>query len=193
MKDQADKGFIFEVDLDYPEQLHDLHDTYPLAPEHVKVNDGMLSTYQQKLAEDLGVKIGGDKLCLTLSPKNKYICHYRNLKQYIELGLKITKVHRILKFNQGPWLKEYIDLNTSLRKQANSKFEQDFAKLMNNSFFGKTCEDVRKYKNIKIVNDPEKAQKQINKPNVTQWKIYHENLAAIQLRQTKSNLTNIGI
>merc|ERR1712168_1643433 len=188
MKDQADKGFFFEVDLDYPEELHDLHDTYPLAPEHVKVNDGMLSTYQQQLAEDLGVKIGGDKLCLTLSPKTKYICHYRNLKQYIELGLKITKVHRILKFNQGPWLKEYIDLNKSLRKQANSKFEQDFAKLMNNSFFGKTCEDVRNYKNLKIVNDPEKAQKQINKPNMTQFKIYHENLAAIQLRQTKVKL-----
>ena len=140
LKDDSDTGYIFEVDLEYPQELHDLHDTYPLAPEHLTIQEGMLSPYQKQLADDLGIKIGGDKLCLTLNNKKKYICHYRNLKQYLELGLKIQKVHRILKFNQSTWLKQYIDLNTGLRKKANSKFEEDFAKLMNNSFFGKTCE-----------------------------------------------------
>ena len=85
---EQDKGYFFEVDLEYPQELHDLHDAYPLAPEHVEIKEDMLSLYQKKLAQDSGIKIGGTKLCLTLQDKKGYICHYRNLKLYLELGLK---------------------------------------------------------------------------------------------------------
>ena len=129
------------MDLLYPEEMHDAHDNYPLAPEHLNIKDEMMSPYQQKLSADLGVKVGGEKLCLTLNNKTKYICHYRNLKMYLSMGLKLKKVHRVMKFNQSQWLKSYIELNTKLRQEASSKFEEDFAKLMNNSFFGK----VRNY------------------------------------------------
>ena len=126
------------MDLEYPEELHDLHDAYPLAPEHVEIKEEMLSDYQKTLAQDLGIKIGGRKLCLTLNDKKNYICHYRNLKLYLELGLEITKVSNVLQFNQSAWVREYIVLNTKMRKKAKNDFEKNFAKLMNNSFFGKS-------------------------------------------------------
>jgi hypothetical protein len=188
LEDEAEMGYIFEVDIEYPKELHDKHDTYPLAPEHLDIKEDILSPYQQELAKDLGVKVGGEKLCLTLKDKTKYITHFRNLKQYLENGLKLKKVHRILKFNQSKWLEPYIKLNTELRQASKSKFEEDLFKLMNNSFFGKTCEDVRKYKEVKIVMEEKKAQRILNKPTMKQWKIYGESLAAIQLRREKVEL-----
>jgi hypothetical protein len=182
-KDCQDTGYFFEVDLEYPEELHDTHDQYPLAPEHVEIKESMLSDYQKKLAKDLNMKVGGRKLCLTLQDKKHYICHYRNLKFYLEMGLKLTKVRRVLEFQQSAWIKPYIELNTSLRQQAKNKFEEGFAKLMNNSFFGKTCEDVRKYKDFKIVLNERRARKLISRPSLKKSKIYDENLATIQLQR----------
>ena len=112
------------MDLKYPEHLHDLHDAYPLAPEHVEIKEEMLSDYQKTLAQDLGIKIGGNKLCLTLNDKKNYICHYRNLKLYLKLGLEITKVSNVLQFNQSAWVREYIVLNTKMRKKAKNDFEK---------------------------------------------------------------------
>ena len=136
-QDKQDLGYFFNVDLEYPKELHDLHDAYPLAPEHMEIKESMLSDHQRKLAKDLELKIGGNKLCLTLHDKKNYICHYRNLKLYLRLGLKITKVRDILQFNQSAWVEDYIKLNTKLRIEAENNFEKNFAKLMNNSFFGK--------------------------------------------------------
>ena len=136
LQDETDIGYFFEVDLKYPKELHDLHDQYPLAPEHVEIKPEMLSGHQKTLVKDLKIKVGGNKLCLTLQDKKEYICHYRNLKFYLEKGLKIEKVSRVLQFDQSPWIKPYIDLNTRLRQESDNKFEEGFAKLMNNSFFG---------------------------------------------------------
>ena len=110
------KGLILEVDLEYPEELHDLHNDYPLAPEKGKVAKDMLSEYCQNIAEKYGISTGlVNKLIPTLGKKEKYVLHYRNLQLYIDLGLKMTKVHRALEFNQSPWLKQYIDFNTEKR------------------------------------------------------------------------------
>ena len=131
--------YMFEVDLDYPKNLHDdeTHDNFPLAPESFKIEKDLLSPYQQDLGDQLGVKYGSKKLCLTLNDKKNYICHYKNLKFYLKHGMKLKKIHKILQFDQSAWLKPYIDLNTKLRQEADNKFEEGFAKLMNNSFFGK--------------------------------------------------------
>ncbi|XP_068707688.1 uncharacterized protein [Montipora foliosa] len=132
--ENSKKGSILEVDLAYPKELHDLHNDYPLAPEKVKVNKDMLSNYCQEIADKFNVSTGlVHKLIPTLSNKEKYVLHYRNLQLYTDLGLKITKVHRVLEFNQSPWLKEYIDFNTQKRTNAKNAFEKDFFKLMNNS------------------------------------------------------------
>ena len=143
-KEDQDEGYFLEVDLDYPNELHDTHDNFPCAPEKFKIEEKYLSYHQRALGQKCGVKYGGEKLCLTLKPKEKYILHYRNLKQYLENGLRLTNVHRVLKFKQSPWLKEYIEMNTNFRKEASNKFDINFFKLMNNSFYGKTCEDTRK-------------------------------------------------
>ena len=138
LKDDSETGYMFKVDLVYPKNLHldKMHDNFPLAPEAIKIEKDMLSPYQTDLGDRLDVSYGSEKLCLTLRDKTNYICHYRNLKFYLKHGMKLKKIHKILQFDQSAWLKPYIDLNTQLRQAADNKFDEDQAKLMNNSFFG---------------------------------------------------------
>ena len=104
---------IPEVDLEYNKKLHELHNDYPIAPEKVKVSKNMLSDYCKKIAEKYNISIGlVSKLIPTLRDKKEYVLHYRNLQLYLDLGLTIKKVHRVLKFDQSPWLKQYIDFHT---------------------------------------------------------------------------------
>ena len=155
VQDDADTGYFLEVDLEYPKELHDLHSDYPLAPEKMLISHEMLSPYQQQLKEDLGYKPARvEKLVPSLWNKEKYIIHYRNLKFYLAQGLKLQKIHRVLQFKQEASLKSYIQHNTQLRAAAKNDFEKDFFKLLNNSVFGKTMEDVRRRINIKLITEP---------------------------------------
>ena len=157
---------ILEVDLEYPKNLHDLHNDYPLAPEQIMVN-----------------KIS--KLIPNLGDKKKYILHYEKLKQCLELGLKLTHIHRGIKFKESPWLEKYISLNTKLRTEAKNEFEKDFFKLMNNSVFGKTMENIRNRVDIKLVNNKKQAEKLSAKPNFKHCNIFSEDLVAIHMKKTK--------
>ena len=184
--DESEKGLILEVDLEYPEELHDLHNDYPLAAEKIKVTEDMLSPYCREIAEKFKVKVGlVKKLVPTLSNKEKYVLHYRNLQLYMSLGLKLTKIHRALEFDQSPWLKPYIDFNTKKRAEAKNSFEKDFFKLMNNSVFGKTMENLRKRQDIKLVTDEEQLLKWTSRPSFISCKIFNEDLVAVH----KSKLT----
>ena len=112
-KANGKKGLILEVDQEYPRELHDMHNDYPVCPEKVKVPKNMLSAYCKKIAEKYNISIGlVSKLIPTLRDKKEYVLHYRNFQLYLDLGLKIKKAHRVLKFDQSPWLKQYIDFNT---------------------------------------------------------------------------------
>ncbi|XP_068680645.1 uncharacterized protein [Montipora foliosa] len=180
--EESKKGLILEVDLAYPEQLHDLHNEYPLGPEKVKVKvtKNMLSEYCKKIAVKYRISTSlVYKLTPTLSNKEKYVLHYKNLQLYTDLGLKITKVHQILEFNQSAWLKEYIDFNTDKRTNAKNAFEKDFFKLMNNSVFGKTMENLRKRVDVRLVTDEKKLMKMTSKPTYVSSKICNENLVAV--------------
>ena len=131
-------GHIYEVDLEYPEYLHDLHNDYPCAAEKIKVTDDMLSDYCNEIKNKFKICSGNvRKLIRTLRDKKNYVLHEENLKLYLSVGLKLKKVHRVLEFDEKPWLKEYIDFNTEKRKDFKNSFEKDFLKLMNNSVFGK--------------------------------------------------------
>ena len=126
-EEDSKKGLILEVDLEYPPELHNLHNDYPLAPERIKVTTEMLSPYCETMKEKFNISIGQvQKLIPTLSNKENYVLHYRNLQLYLDLGLKIKKVHRVLEFDQPPWLKQYIDFNTEKQKNATNSFEKDF-------------------------------------------------------------------
>ena len=157
---------ILEVDLEYPENLHELHNDYPLAPEQIVVN-----------------KVS--KLIPNLGNKKKYVLHYENLKQYLKLGLKLTHIHRGIKFKESPWLEKYISLNTKLRTEAKNEFEKDFFKLMNNAVFGKTMENIRNRVDIKLVNNKKQAEKLSAKPNYKHCNIFCEDLVAIHMKMTK--------
>ena len=187
-KDDSKKGLILEVDLEYPKELHDLHNDYPLGPDKVKVNKSMLSDYCKKIQNKFNISTGlVHKLIPTLCNKEKYVLHYRNLQLYLDLGLKIKKVHRVLKFNQSPWLKQYIDFNTQKRTVAKNSFEKDFFKLMNNSVFGKTMENIRKRVDVRLITDEKKLLKMASKPTFVSSKIFNENLVAVH--KIKETLT----
>ena len=120
-----DKGYIFEVDVKYPKRLHELHSDLPFLSERMEINKCK-------------------KLVCNLDNKKKYVAHISTLKQGLNHGLKLKKIHRVIEFNQEAWLKTYIDMNIELRKLAKNDFEKDLFKLMNNSVFGKTMENIRK-------------------------------------------------
>ncbi|XP_065642665.1 uncharacterized protein LOC136074289 [Hydra vulgaris] len=166
LKDWKSIPCILEVDLDYPDHLHDEHNDYPLAPERIKVD-----------------KV--EKLIPNLNHKKNYVIHYENLKLYERLGLVITKIHRGIAFEESDWLKQYIELNTNLRTQATNDFEKDFFKLMNNSVFGKTMENIEKRVNVRLVTDRDMAIKLAAKPNYERRTIFDENLIAIHMKRTK--------
>ena len=157
---------FLEVDLQYPEKLHDLHNDYPLCPERVKCKNNV------------------EKLIPNLRDKKKYVLHYKNLIQCIRYGMKLTRIHRGIKFVESEWLKPYIDMNTNLRAKAKNNFEKDFFKLKNNSVFGKTMENIRNRVDVKLVNNRENARKLVAKPNFRHCKIFNENLVAIHMKKT---------
>ena len=132
-----DKGYILEVDVKYSRKLHDIHSDLPFLPKRMKIDKCK-------------------KLVCNLLNKKKYIAHIKSLKQALNPGLKLKRVHRIIEFNQKAWLKPYIDMNTELRKVASNDFEKDFYKLMNNAVFGKKMENVRKHRHIKLVTTNKK-------------------------------------
>lgn len=163
-------GFILEVDLEFPDSIHDKQRDLPMAPVHQNPPGSRLK-----------------KMLLSLDDKTKYVIHYRNLKAYISEGVILKKIHRVLQFEQSNWLKKYIDLNTILRQNSTNEFEKNLYKLMNNAIFGKTMENVRNRRVIKLITKWEGrfgAKAYIAKPNFHRSTIFAENFVAIELTKT---------
>ena len=117
VNEKSEIGYFFEVNLEYLDELHELHNDYPLVPEKLAVSSDMLSKYYKEIADKYDIKVGDvKKLIPNLSNKTKYVLHYRNLQLYLSLGIKLTKINRLLKFKQSDSMKKYIDFNTEKRK-----------------------------------------------------------------------------
>ena len=157
-----------KVDLKYPENLHDYFKEFVPAPDNI-------------IPEGSKVK----KLTPNLLPKKNYVCHIRNLQLYKKLGVKITRVHKALKFNESAWLKPYIDLNTKLRAAATNDADKDKFKSLNNAVFGKTCENLLGRTEYQLVGSRKEALKYISKPTFKDYTVYNETLAGIHLDPSK--------
>ena len=164
------KGHILEVDVKYPKRLHELHNDLPFLSERMKIDKC-------------------NKLVCNLSNKKKYVTHINSLKQALNHGLKLKKVHRVIEFNQKESLKPYIDMNTELRKAAKNDFEKDLFKLMNNSVFGKTMENIRKHRDIKLLTTDKKISKLVSEPNYHAINLISEDLPIIEMKKTKVKMS----
>ena len=160
-----ERGMVLEVDMEYPGELHDLHNGYPL----------------RDIAKKFKLTVGCvHKLVTSLGSKKKYVVHIRNLKLYTDLGMKLTKIHRAVTFKQSCWLKDYIDFNTKMRSASKNNFEKNFFKLMNNSIYGKTMENLRKRVDIKLVSSEDDFLKLVASPCFQSHRIMNENLKAVK-------------
>ncbi|XP_053209662.1 uncharacterized protein LOC128393504 [Panonychus citri] len=181
-----DKGYILEVDLEYPTHLHDWHDDYPLAVEKLTIHEDKLSPHQTHILQLMGEigrkRVATEKLIPNLMDKKKYIIYYKNLKYYLEKGLILTKVHRAIEFIETAWLEPYIMMCTNKRQQAKNSFEKDLYKLMVNSLYGKSIEDKRKHSKVEIPMSRKKIQKLTKNPLFDQFMILDENKAICKLR-----------
>ncbi|KAL9951857.1 hypothetical protein ACROYT_G044596 [Oculina patagonica] len=187
-KEFAKTGWILEVDLEYPAELHEEHNSYPLAPEKKKINTDLFSPYQKELIKNLDLdQPDSEKLVLTLEDKTNYVVHYRNLQFYLKQGMKLKKVHRVLEFEQECWMEPYIKMNTEFRKKAKNDFEKNFYKLMNNSVFGKTMENLRNRVDIKIARSDEtnKIRKLVASPLYTRHILFSNDLVGIDMRKSR--------
>ena len=163
----ADTGYIVVCDLDYPQEIHDLHNDLPLAVENRTIDSDRHSGYTKFLAETLNYKEAKvTKLVGTLDDKKNYTLHYRNLQQYVELGMIVRKVHKVIAFTQRDFLRPYIEMNTGFRQQAGTDFEKDFFKLMNNAVFGKTMQNKRRFCDVKLDTETTKHTKLVSNPRL---------------------------
>ena len=162
---------MLEVDVDYPVELHKKHNDLPFMPEKMKIN-----------------KV--EKLIPNLFNKKKYVIHIKALNQVLRHDLVLEKVHRVIEFDQSQWLKSYIDFNTKLRKDAKNDFEKDFFKLMNNSVFGKTMENIRNHKDIRLATNEKTYLKLVMKPNFKSGLRFEKNLMGCEMGKIKIEMIN---
>ena len=164
--ENSDYGSILEVDIEYPKTLWGLHKDLPFLAERRKLGNV-------------------EKVVTNIEDKENYVIHISALKQALNHGLILKKVHRVTEFKQEAWLKPYIDMNTKLGTEAKNDFEKDFLKLINNPVFEKKMENVRNHRDIKLVTTNERRNKLVSEPNYHTTKHFSENLLALEMKKTK--------
>jgi hypothetical protein len=183
------RGCIIECDLEYTNEAKLKTHVFPVCPEKLIIKESQLSELQKSYLITEDKKIGKTpKLILNMENKSKYIVYHETLKYYIKLGMKVTKVYRIISFKESPWLKTYIDFNTEERRKATMNglsFEKQQFKTLNVSIYGKTMEDVRKHINLELHSEEDKVRKLASRPNFKDFTIFNDNLIGIMKSNTK--------
>ena len=165
----SDKRYFLEVHVEYPKNLFSLHRDLPFLPKRKKIEK-----YR--------------KLVCDFFDKKKYVVHIKALKEALNHGLILKKVHRVIQFNQKAWLKPYIDMKTKFRTEAKEDFEKDFFELMNKAVFGKTMENISNHRDIKLVTTDKRRNQLASEPNYHMTKHYSENLTTREMKKTKVEL-----
>ncbi|XP_075229548.1 uncharacterized protein LOC142329098 [Lycorma delicatula] len=176
VKDDSETGYILEVDLIYPKHLHETHRDYPLAPEKKSIPNSMISPFLSDVK-----RVACKKLLCTLEDKHKYVLHYRTLKLYRQQGMVLTKIHRAVSFNQSPWLKDYVEKNFNAWCDTKDLIEKKVYKLLINSVYGKTIENVRKRIDMQLINDESKFKKLNASPRVKHYYIYGNGVVGLSM------------
>ena len=163
---RTDKGYILEVDVGYPKDLHNPHNDLPFMCERREINSV-------------------EKLVPNLYDKKNYVIHIRALDQGLSHGLCPDRIYRSIEFDQSAWMKPYIDFNSQLRTKVTNDFEKNFFKLMNNTIFGKTMENIRKHGNIVLIMNRESYLHTVMKRNFNSGTLFSENLMDCEMEKIK--------
>ena len=186
---EGDVGYLLEVDLKYPSEIHDKTKDFPFAPEKLKIDKEHLSDFMNRQISDLGKTVKTyEKLLLTQWDKPGYVVHFKLLQFYLRHGMQLQKIVRGIKFRQGAIFEKYISYNSDKRSSTNIPFERDFYKLKNNALYGKTVENVRRRLNFRLVNDGDSLLKYTGNPSYTQVIIFNKELAGVKLRKEQVTL-----
>ena len=179
----SNHGCFVEVDIYYPEHLHDQHADYPLAPEKMKISYDQLSPHAKILCNKFGLKksTNSEKLMCTFLTKYNYVLHYKLLQFYVNHGLQVLKIHRGVKFEQAPVMRPYIEFNSKKRARATTDFESTVVKLLSNALYGKTIERPEKRCKMKLINKQSKLENICAKPNFKKSKRINDNLVSVEM------------
>ena len=192
LPDDGPTGYHFEVSCYIPDMYHDKYKDFPPLPENIVITEDMFTPFMREMWNERPDDT--TRLAPNLFPKKKYTIHYRHLKFLLtrpQQQVRITKVHRILRYRQGRWLKPYIDANTEMRQKASvegNKTGENRWKLQNNIIFGKCCENKRNRKSVKLVQTKAQANKVCSKPTYLRRNIIHPQLVAIESRRAVVDL-----
>jgi hypothetical protein len=179
----GETGCLVECDIEYPEELHNIHNDYPCALEN---KQGDFSPLMNQIASKLDYKLPkNEKLIANLEDKKNYVCDYRCLQLYHSLGLKVTKIHKVLEFKQTYSMKSYVDKMMECRKNAKNSFEKDYFKLLMNALYGKTVENERKYSSLEVCTSYERAKKKINSFRCKSWHEYSDHLLTVDFMKNE--------
>ena len=188
LDDEADYGYLFEIDLEYPRELHETTADFPLAPQSGYIEEDMFSPFMKSFYGDLCTARGCSnkfrpcrKLLMTQYAKEKYVCHYSILKFYLRMGMKLGRVHSAIRFRQKRFVESYIMYNSHKRALARNAFEKSFYKMKNNSFFGKTMEDVRHRIKYLLVTNWEELDRLSASPLFVDNDIFSENVVGVHM------------
>ena len=188
--------YFLEVNLGYPEELHDKHNDLPMAPEEIKATEEMLSPIQLKLKNNYDIKVDEiNKWTPNLYSRKNDVAHYRNLKYYLSQGIILKKVYRILKFKQSPWMKPYINFNTKIGLEATNEANKNLFKLLNNAVYGKTIENMRKRMKTRKIKTLKDFLKYASRPTYINEDIFGKKLVAIHEKKEilKLNKPRYGV
>ena len=184
----ANVGYILEVTLDYPDELHDIqaHKDFPLACQKLALCNDLLSPLTQSMREAFQMKVNGntEKLIPNFFEKMHCVLHYRNLELYLELGLRLKKIHRAIAFWQSVWMAPYIRFNIEHHRNASNQFESNLFKLFNNATFGKSIENVKRRCVVKLVTQPSQLERLASKPTFCSCRIIHRKLAGVHMSKS---------